>query len=62
MANFEQIKSIYTSKIGSMAGKAVLNISVEGSSEVYWNLGEKYIFVISGISTAFTKNYNGILP
>ncbi|XP_066930662.1 focal adhesion kinase 1-like isoform X2 [Clytia hemisphaerica] len=33
MANFNQIQSIYTSKMGSVAGKATLNIKVEGSTE-----------------------------
>ena len=34
MAEFQQIRSIHTSKIGSVAGKATLSISVDGSSEV----------------------------
>ena len=35
MAEFTQIKSILTSKIGSVAGKAQLSITVDGSTEVY---------------------------
>jgi len=34
MTDFSSIRSIYTSKVGSVAGKATLSLSVEGSTEV----------------------------
>lgn len=45
MANFEQIRSIYTSKIGSVAGKATLSISVDRSTE-------PLIFTVDNVSKA----------